>query len=350
LWHAARAERVGQRAPDDLVHERLIAEAYLRFRRVHVDVERVRRHVQEQVHFRAAFLDRSDAVGGDDRMRDRPILDDPAVDEEVLRPACRTLLGERCHISVQHDPAGLLVHLQQVIPIAVQLIEPVPQHGHRRTLDDAPPAARQGESDVRVGQGELRRHPRDLRRLGGVGFQELPPRRQVVEEVVDLDYGSFGRGNFGGRGDEPAVDMDLGSGVPASRAAAQHEMRHGGNRGQRFATKPERQNRRQVFRAPDLARRVPLDCERGVVRLHSLAVVLYANALLSTELDVNHDPVRAGVDRVFNQLLDDRRRTLDDLAGGNLVGEVRGEAGDSAHVRSSGGRGTRPACPRSPRQ
>ena len=35
---------------------------------------------------------------------------------------------------------------------------------------------------------------------------------------------------------------------------------------------------------------------------------------------------RARVDRVLDQLLDDRCRTLDDLAGRDLVGEIVGQA------------------------
>ena len=102
------AERVHQRAPHDFVHERLLAEAHFRLRRVHVDVERVGRHLDEQVHLRAALLDRRHAVGVDDRVRDRPVLDDAAVDEDVLRAARRPLLGQRRDVAGQPDAARLL--------------------------------------------------------------------------------------------------------------------------------------------------------------------------------------------------------------------------------------------------
>ena len=67
LRRAAMSERVHQRSPHHLVNQRLIAEPHLRFRRVHVDVDRVGRHLEEQMHLRAALLDRRDAVGVDDR-------------------------------------------------------------------------------------------------------------------------------------------------------------------------------------------------------------------------------------------------------------------------------------------
>ena len=77
----------------------------------------------------------------------------------------------------------------------------------------------------------------------------------------------------------------------------------------------------------DLARRVPLDRQPRVVRLHALAVVFDANQLLAAELDGDADAAGAGVERVLDQLLDDRGGPLDDFAGGDLVGEIRRQAG-----------------------
>ena len=97
-WSGGTAGRPSasiERAPHDLVHQRLLAEPHLGLRRVHVDVDAIGRHLDEQMHLGAALLDRRDAVGVDDGVRDRPVLDDAAVDEDVLRPARRSLLGER---------------------------------------------------------------------------------------------------------------------------------------------------------------------------------------------------------------------------------------------------------------
>ena len=69
--------------------------------------------------------------------------------------------------------------------------------------------------------------------------------------------------------------------------------------------------------------------------VHPLAVVFDADELLAAELDGDGDAARAGVERVLDQLLDDRGRTLDDLAGGDLVGEVRRQAMNLAHAASA---------------
>ena len=63
-----------------------------------------------------------------------------------------------------------------------------------------------------------------------------------------------------------------------------------------------------------------------------IAVVFDPNEPLAAQLDVDLDAPRARVDRVFDELFDDRRRTLDDLAGGDLVGEIGGKKVDDAHA------------------
>ncbi len=51
--------------------------------------------------------------------------------------------------------------------------------------------------------------------------------------------------------------------------------------------------------------------------------------------DVDIDLRRARIERVFQQLLQRRRRTLDDFAGGDLVDQEIGKRADRAHQRES---------------
>ena len=139
------AERVAEGAAEDLVHQRLFQEPDLRFRRVDVHVHAIRRDPQEQVHLRAALLDRRDAVGLDDRVRDRPVLDDAAVDEDVLGAAGRALVAERGHVAFDLQAAGLLPDLDQVGALAEQLEEPLAQAVDGRALQQAASAAADGE-------------------------------------------------------------------------------------------------------------------------------------------------------------------------------------------------------------
>ena len=77
---------------------------------------------------------------------------------------------------------------------------------------------------------------------------------------------------------------------------------------------------------------MPLDRQPRILGIHAVAVVFDADQLLAAELDRDRDAPRPGVDRVLDQLLDDGRGPLDDFAGGDLIGEIRGKPVDSAQA------------------
>ena len=64
---------------------------------------------------------------------------------------------------------------------------------------------------------------------------------------------------------------------------------------------------------------VAFDGERQFLGGHAAAVVLDGDEGTAAVADHDIDPRRSGVDGVLHQLLDDRRRPFDDLAGGNTV-------------------------------
>ncbi len=336
-------QRVGQPAPQHLVHQRLFEEPHLRLRRVHVHVHAIGRDLDEQVDLGTAFLDRRDAVGLGNGVRDGAVLDDATVDEYVLGPANRTVIAERRNVTMDRDPRRVLLNLDQIRTIAEQLKEPLRQPRSWRTLEHRPHARRQRPADLRVAERQLRDQPRDLGRLGNVGLEELASRRQVEEQIRDLDAGSLARADVA-RGRRPsAIDPDLGAALCASRPRAKNEVRDRRDAGKRFPAKPERPDRAEVVWRPDLAGGMPLDRELRVLGVHALAVVFDADQLLAPQLDRDRDAGRGRVERVLDQLLHDRGRALDDLAGGNLVREVQRQTMDAGHgfrVPGAGFRGS----------
>ena len=103
LRRSTVAQRVHDGAPQNLVHEPLIEKPHFGLRRMHVDVHAIGRQLDEQMHFGAALLDRGDAVGLLDRVRDRAVAHHPAIDEHVLRAAHGPLLAERGDIAAHRD-------------------------------------------------------------------------------------------------------------------------------------------------------------------------------------------------------------------------------------------------------
>ena len=74
----------------------------------------------------------------------------------------------------------------------------------------------------------------------------------------------------------------------------------------------------------DLAGGVAFQAEQGIIAAHARAVVHDANEAAAAGLDFNGDARGVGVERVFDQFLDYAGRPLNDLAGGDLVGDLFG--------------------------
>ena len=86
-----------------------------------------------------------------------------------------------------------------------------------------------------------------------------------------------------------------------------------------------------------------LDRQGQLLGLHAGAVVGDGDQRLTAFLEDNVDAQGAGIDRVLDELLDRRRRALDDLAGGDAVDQDRGKQPDRHHqtVRHPAGRDER---------
>ena len=74
-----------------------------------------------------------------------------------------------------------------------------------------------------------------------------------------------------------------------------------------------------------------LEGKQRVVAIHPYAIVNHANHRNATAANHHVDLTGTGVDTVFDELLDDRSRALDDLAGRYLAGNGFWEQSDAAH-------------------
>ena len=64
---------------------------------------------------------------------------------------------------------------------------------------------------------------------------------------------------------------------------------------------------------------MPANRHREIFRRHACPVVDHPDQRLAAAGGCDLDPPRAGIEGVFDKLLDDACRSLDDLAGGDLV-------------------------------
>ena len=86
----------------------------------------------------------------------------------------------------------------------------------------------------------------------------------------------------------------------------------------------------------DLARRMRTQRQRQILADHARPIVGDSNALHAPLVDRYHDAPRGGIEAVLDQLLDDRRRALDDLACRDLIRDERGEYFDPLRHHAAG--------------
>jgi membrane-associated protein len=112
-------------------------------------------------------------------------------------------------------------------------------------------------------------------------------------------------------------------------AAGQRDARDGGHRSQRLATKAEGTHPFEVVERMDLRRRVPEQGQRQFVARDAATVVTDADQLDATFFELDLDRRTAGVEGVFKQFLEYRRRPIDDFAGSDLADQQIGQQVDS---------------------
>ena len=78
-FHQCRADRL----PHEIVHDRLLAKAHFRLRRVHVDVDFAARQVEEEQYDRVNRGRQNISVSRDDGVLDETVADQASVDEDV---------------------------------------------------------------------------------------------------------------------------------------------------------------------------------------------------------------------------------------------------------------------------
>ena len=209
-------------------------------------------------------------------------------------------------------------------PSAPQGAQPLQRPGRRRHIDEGTVVARERERDIGTRQGEDGERFHDGAGLGRLSAQELPARGCIEEQGAHrhagpaLPHGVLDRLALSPHYADPRA-------AAAVRRRLQLEARHRSDRRERLTSEAERRHADQVRRIADLAGGVARQRERRVLAPHPLAVVAHPDERLPPVLDRDANRSGAGIERVLDELLYDRGRPLDHLAGGDLVRDLRRE-------------------------
>ena len=361
LQKPGRRPSQGQLVANGVAHKVVqpvgLAETDFRFRRVHVNVHLFRRHLDKQQHHGKGRGGEDIAIGLAHRMHEQAVAHQAAIDEAVDGVAVELLelgLGGKAG-DAQPSRCGRLVVLRPPPrrwfrqPGAGQLdfgcqreklIQRVLAEDLKNTLCRALDRGRhqQGVGGrvqlkmlVRMSQRVMRNQRGYMSQLGIFRLEEFSPRRGIEKQVTHGERGSHRRPGVLANEQLAAGNFDARSGAFLRRPGQQLHPGDGGDRGQRFSAEAQGGNREQVVRRTELGGGVPFKRQQRIVAHHAAAVIGNANELAAAALDRDHDPGRAGIERILQQLLDHRCRAVDDLAGGDLIGHLVGENADAAH-------------------
>ena len=198
-------------------------------------------------------------------------------------------------------------------------------------MSAGPAVVFQHPCDIRPGERRAAEHFVAVAELGRFGAQELPARRGIEVQVFDRN-GRARRARGGLYLPDPGTFGAQRVAMRRTRTAGRdRQARHRSDRGERLAAKPHRRHLLEVFERADLARRVARKRERQVVARDPFAIVLDLHAPDAAFIERDGNRLRARVDAVFEQFLQDRGGTLDHFARCDLADEQLGQDADRVH-------------------
>jgi hypothetical protein len=344
------------------MHDGAALEADLELRRMHVHVHRARRHAHDEHHGGIPSLHDQRLVPVEHRMGEDAIAHPAHATRRGRREpdvcpeqACtRHALARRPEQPGDRDAALLGFDLDEA-PAALgaeHLDQTLAERADRRPVEQLARVGNETEARLRRRDRETGETVDHVTDLGRGRAKELPARRRGREQVGDRDRRARrARLRTGGTG---AVRVGVDRAPDRVVVAARHHPHAAGGRDarQRLAAEAERPDAREVVDARELTRRVTREGEQRVVRMHPGAVVDDGDRVDAAGRQAYLDLPRAGVERVLDQLLHDRRGPLDDLARGDLALHLRRQDGDAshgAHLTRSGARPCAPPTRRRPR-
>ena len=176
----------------------------------------------------------------------------------------------------------------------------------------------------------------DVAGLGRGALEELAAGGDVVEQLAHLDdrprvpRRRLGVGEVAAAIQHLVGDGFIGRPAEDSGAADAADARQG------LSPEAHRADVEQAGVVDELARRVRRERQRHLGRGDAAAVVDHADERPPAVLDLDRDLRRPGVDGVLDELLDDRRRPLDHLAGRDAIDQPRRELADRSGRRGHG--------------
>ncbi len=318
------------------VHPARVHEADLVLGGMHVDIHLVEGQLQKQGGQGKLAFHQPAAEAFEQRVLDHPVAHPPAVDEKEGAPRGAARQAHRRQVAAQAQRSAFAAHGRQLLGFerAEHIGRPHGSVGGPGPLLDRLAVVDQFDMHLGIAQGHAGHMVGDVSHLGARGFEKLAARRGVEKEAFDPHQGALCGAGFGHLDDLAALEMHRHPHLAVPGPGRQGQMGNGRDAGQGLAPEPQGTDGSQILVAVQFAGGKALHGQQSVVVIHAMAVVGHLDQGAAPVFDIDEDPVAAGVQSVFHQLLDHRGRPLDHLAGGDLVGQDVGQDANAGHGES----------------
>ena len=314
-----------------IVYQPAFTKAHLMFGRMDIDVYQRRIKLQIEHIGRMTAVKEHILIGLTYRMGNHLVTDDTAIDKEILLICLRTGKGRQAHPAPKPQPRGFRHHIQRHRFVDKALAEQLCKTlftclltGCRSQLMNHLAVMTQTEADVVTAQGQPLDHLFKMTKLGFLGLKKLAPRGGVEEQIPHFHGGAgrmgcryhFGRHVTTLRRHGPSI-------VLIRRARRQRQTRHRAYTGQRLTAKAQAADGFKIFQRSDLGGGMTTQGQRQIRLIDAATVIAQADQLDATLLGIQLDAIRSRVQAVFQQLLDHGSGPFNNLAGRNLVSQLR---------------------------
>jgi hypothetical protein len=170
-------------------------------------------------------------------------------------------------------------------------------------------------------------------RFSAVGFEKLQPCGRGEKKIGHFDFRAL---RAGGRRDLKflaEIDTQMRRMIGTRATGDKIDTGHRGNGGQSLAAKAKRRNIGKIA-IGQFGGGMTIDSEDEIVCAHALAIIHHADETPPALLQCNIDTLCTGIERILDEFLDGRSRTLDNLARSNAINEDGIEAADGHGVIS----------------
>ncbi|MBV6487869.1 MAG: hypothetical protein GHHEDOFH_01823 [Pseudorhodoplanes sp.] len=299
---------------------------------VDVDLARIERHEKRQ--HRVAVARQVIGIGGAHGADEKLVAHRPSVDEQVLAERIGAREGRQRRIAFDaqtfapgrdRNRIGAELRAENVAEPG----QPSRSVGQRRGPGDGGALlAGQREGDIGTAHGEPAYDFAHGLAFGAVALEKFQPRGRRKEQIPHLDARAFAERGRTQRRLDAAFDVERPGVRLTGMAGGDGQPRHRADGRKRLAAEAERMDGEQVLVVGELGGGVALNRKREIGARHAGAVVGDADQPAAAAVGHDLDAARAGIERILHQLLDDARRPLHHLAGGDAVDEAFGQLAD----------------------